>query len=1019
MKEQTELQPNLKSVEASITEDTKKEATSFDETILSDSEKEKINQWINDQSLGIRNNLKEVQNILKAENIIDGVKLYYYASRSVGTKLIEIFKLLDQEKKISIFKKVFIDSIENRSYYGIDEILKIDNSRDLIISDPLILQFIEDHLKSSCEYIKEKHHNEAKNLEYIIGLLPDIEEERKNFFKEKILEKKLQSGLTSGSKNIFDFYLDKPDLSDVQKINAVENVFKFEVETAKEIDDYLLNFLGKSIEKYPSLTSSSIIEQSMTEGFLKSLKSHIRYISNDTGKKPLEFIKKYAISIDTDAILRQAALYLLMNENEIDWLFKLDSNSHFQSLDNEIFEELRNNNKISSIIENLDKFQDLNEKKLLDLIEKSPTKEGYNTPEGFEGLSVSAWYVSKNLQQLNNLTRTIALKLIELGNGRSVARNLEKFKNIDSNEIALLLISDEQNLGSLVIQNLEKFKNLDRETGEEIINSIITNITNITNGNYGSFKDLVKVNGYYTPPLDILITKTELLFGQGATLDNYEYLKKINTGELAVDAKYFGVTLGGQTGINQLEQGFVKFRKEILKPDFEAHILQESELAKGYFKSQIRFDEAEWAGLEHTFEGMVDRYIEVMENGDFDIKPLNPAFTLSETLYIDTIDKNSEGIEYSESFLNRFELISKDIQKAKELYQEKEPLKKIIELVTDKLTRMKDLLQKDIEDPNPLNNKKEPLSAQQTEMRRKNLQTKLASLENLNLRSIKDFQENFKILAGYKELEPDLRQAMFVMGFAKNRGQLEKDLKKIDHEKPSLDDMTWMMNFVDHITNKETMSQYFTDSQAKNKFRELISVKSFEEELSRFQNQDKIGALPMKFIPTRGILMEFSGHLADACWADKYEDTIPATFPNFTAVTMVQNPDSKHERLCGSCMLIETKVSYPKGSRLTSNAPAEDTPLLVIRGLNPIQNTINELSVEDFYKKFTNYVKSIAQKSGKKVAIVIDGNSGGAATNRPILFNYLSNLNLEKIPVSYSETEFNGYDITNNTYLVN
>jgi hypothetical protein len=203
------------------------------------------------------------------------------------------------------------------------------------------------------------------------------------------------------------------------------------------------------------------------------------------------------------------------------------------------------------------------------------------------------------------------------------------------------------------------------------------------------------------------------------------------------------------------------------------------------------------------------------------------------------------------------------------------------------------------------------------------------------------------------------------------------------------------------------MSKYFTDKQARNKFRDLINVKALIEELSRFNNQEKIGTLPMKFIPTRGVLLEYSGHIADACWAGGYKDTIAATFPNFTGVAMVQNPDTKNEKLCGACLLIETEDQETK------------EPMLVIRGLNPIENTINQLSIPDFVDQIQAYVESLAKKTGRKPGIVIDGHCGGASTNRPLLYNHLSNIkdkDFVQVHVPNADTNFNGYNISNHVW---
>jgi hypothetical protein len=105
--------------------------------------------------------------------------------------------------------------------------------------------------------------------------------------------------------------------------------------------------------------------------------------------------------------------------------------------------------------------------------------------------------------------------------------------------------------------------------------------------------------------------------------------------------------------------------------------------------------------------------------------------------------------------------------------------------------------------------------------------------------------------------------------------------------------------------------------------------------------------------------------------------------------------------MVGACFLIETKSE-------------EGKPLLVIRGLNPRENVINGLSISDFFNKFMNYVKDLAKKDGRTVALVADDHSGGSGTNRPILFEYMKNLDAPSITLaSDRDTNINGYNIVN------
>ena len=120
--------------------------------------------------------------------------------------------------------------------------------------------------------------------------------------------------------------------------------------------------------------------------------------------------------------------------------------------------------------------------------------------------------------------------------------------------------------------------------------------------------------------------------------------------------------------------------------------------------------------------------------------------------------------------------------------------------------------------------------------------------------------------------------------------------------------------------------------------------------------------------------MAIVGHIADACWASKY-DCLAELHPNTTSVIFIQNTDNNARRMAGATFLIET-------------TSAEGEPLLVIRGLNPLENIINDLDQKSFVDEFTAYTREIANNQGRKLAIVIDDHSGGSCTNRPSLFAY-------------------------------
>ncbi len=578
----------------------------------------------------------------------------------------------------------------------------------------------------------------------------------------------------------------------------------------------------------------------------------------------------------------------------------------------------------------------------------------------------------------------LANRLIEAGNINLLIDNLEKFKKLDQ-EIALKLV--EAKAVDSLVNNIEKFENLNRDFGNELINSL------------QEFSKIVKINEYFNPPLDKLVAKTSEIFGTFASADNYNMIKGISGDDKEI-IKKLKLKKGGNDGLRELQERFIEFKKEIVSENFNPEVLlpgNDNSLYLPYFQSYIRLQEANWGTKDdESFKSIIVNYINNKNNGE--IKELNHNFKPSPELLIAKSDiAGRENHHFNEHFLNRFSVLVNSIKTAKNLYQEKFPLSELVEKIEAKrLELIKELKEKSNNMPNP--------------MAREGINQKINLLESINIRDLKDFQNNFSILARNNEFNELLRQTVFLTSFAKNKQSLNFDLDNIDLDKPNISDMSWVLDFIDHITNQETMSKYFTDKKAKKMFNEIISAQAISEEMALLQDvggQSK-DVSRIQLIPTRGVLTEFSGHIADACWASKYS-SILKEFPNFTPVIIRQNPETKYERLAGAFMLIETKSKNGE-------------PLLVIRGFNPIENLINSLSVKDFYDKVIGYVKSLAEKENRKVAIVIDDHSGGSASNRPVLFKYLSELSktLEAVDLkSEDDTKFNGYNIVRQTYLVN
>ncbi|MDD3711571.1 MAG: hypothetical protein PHP37_03170 [Patescibacteria group bacterium] len=596
--------------------------------------------------------------------------------------------------------------------------------------------------------------------------------------------------------------------------------------------------------------------------------------------------------------------------------------------------------------------------------------------------------LSKNQEDLEIFLATgkeLADKLIEAGDIGVLIANLEKFKGLDQ-EMALKLLG--ANGLNKIIDNIEVFSNLSRDFGQELIKLA------------DQFSKIVKINDYYNPPLDKMVSKTSEIFGSFASAENFNLIKGVDSNDKEI-VKKLKLKKGGNDGLRELQERFSNFKREIISEDFNPEILLQEDnkiLYLPYFQSYIRYNESQWGKKdEENFKKIIGDYVNYKNKGE--LKGLNPNFTSSPELSIARSDEGArDKYQFNEHFLNRFSVLVNSIKNAKNLYQEKFPLSKLVKEIEEKRKSLiSELKSKSDNMPNP--------------QAKEGISQKINLLESVNIRSVKDFQENFYALARNKEFNELLRQVVFLISFSRNKQALDFDLDAVNLEKPKLDDISWTLDFIDHITNQETMDKYFTDKKSKKIFNEIISAQAISDEMVLLQSEggQSGGTTKIQLIPTRGILNEFSGYVADACWASKY-DSVAKEFPNFTSVIIRQNPDNKYERLAGAFLLIETESK--RGDRL-----------LVIRGLNPIENLINSLSVKDFYDKTIDYLKQLAKNDNRKLAIVIDEASGGSATNRKVLFNYLEELSkkLEAIDLkSEKDTTFNGlnHNIVRKTYLV-
>ena len=583
--------------------------------------------------------------------------------------------------------------------------------------------------------------------------------------------------------------------------------------------------------------------------------------------------------------------------------------------------------------------------------------------------------VAEHLSNFEGLDhRDIALKLIEVGKGGYVARYLSNFEGLDST-VALKLI--EAGEGRQVLKHHQSFS-LSRDDAEQVY-TLTSDVANL--------QDLHAFSEAYHPVLDRTLGRYMQMFALFPSHRLFAVYQGLLEGTVTPDAEDFGITATGDKGIQQLREKINELKQQLFSDNEE---YPNTELARELVMHYTRYENSSWGSTtSESFDSIVRYY------HSEDHTPLKPYFTPSEPLPIKKLTTEEHAPQLTEDVINRFTTVKDAICAAQQIVTtEKKPLKP--------LTHITNIIEQGKQEAIAVTEEK--LATTTNAKAQEHMQRKIERLQNTNVRSIKEFQENFTFLADFRTLRTPLMIAMFIMTFMKRKNQINESWDTITHD---TDGVSKVCDFVNHITNQEVMAQYFTDKKAKKRFEEVINVATLEQGIARLTDRGTQGTAAITCIPTRNLLTELSGHIADACWADKY-DSVLNTFDNLTSLIFVQNQDTPHERIAGATLLFEAEAD-------------DGTPLLIIRGLNPQENIINALSAEDFYTQITDYLTTIAKKDNRTLAITIDNHTGGSATNRPTLFNYLTQQKEHLTPVTLqdpSSVTFNGYDLIGEVYYV-
>ncbi len=140
--------------------------------------------------------------------------------------------------------------------------------------------------------------------------------------------------------------------------------------------------------------------------------------------------------------------------------------------------------------------------------------------------------------------------------------------------------------------------------------------------------------------------------------------------------------------------------------------------------------------------------------------------------------------------------------------------------------------------------------------------------------------------------------------------------------------------------------------------------------------------LTLSFVPTRGVLAEFAGHLCNTCLtrsSNLVEQNSGLVFVPFIRNSASADGTSTPS-FAGGSLVVEVMIRGPLG---------EPERALMIRGFNPSIGLLKKVAAGSLVEAFADYLVDIAIADGISAIVVPrDETWGLALTNRPFVFHY-------------------------------
>ena len=558
-------------------------------------------------------------------------------------------------------------------------------------------------------------------------------------------------------------------------------------------------------------------------------------------------------------------------------------------------------------------------------------------------------------------------------------------------------------------------------------------------------------------------------FGPEYTFELYKVFETILEEPESPKLQEYGIILGSniktkenkeiisKEALRQFQLYIKKIKESFVQQDFKLSSIQDNPIALEILKIYVRFIDSDWSSGDN------DRFDKIVENQiaqEHNLPPLEECYEPSEIITISSYTESSESndLKLSQEFKTYLKKVFTVYNKAYSEFQTTGPENKLKHKVNSLKERIRSKLEEKISELNrlllnPEENYKTNLKIQYdlikdkietaNEPEKSRLVHKLSQISKqydkvdsnfitpntqkllklTNALSLLDDNSNYRTLINnlYKESEfrDELLEFLFMLTFIRHPEQTSKLAKIMNKDNFLYEDITSLESFFSNLASEETWfkdvlfknpsteKDKLQNILLKNNYKGIVQIDYLSENIKAIKTKLGLSTKKIKFIPTNGPLLQFSGELADACWADK-DDSIISDYPNMVAVTIVEDYDQSSQRAMGSCLLIESED--------------KDGKILIIRGLNPRNELINKVEINEFFNQFLIYTEEIATKMNARLAIAMSNQSGGCTTNRPGLFDVISKhrlgRNVKPLEIDEKPTTFNGYDLEKKVYLI-